>query len=355
MALSTSQVLVTGVSLILAASPAWAHQASSSQLTCGVRNRPTGLSAECLVPDAQLFTLAPLEKVKAALDEKRPVKVLALGSPAMSALGTGSASYPAWLEHELERLLPGSDFVMEHRATSGEMMEDGSHRIKGIVAEVEPDLVIWKVGTTEMLARVDTEEFARSLDETVKWMKEHDIDVVLVDPQYTASLVGDPGYKRLVASVETVARANALPLVFRSKAVRYLTEQRSNAGQNPFQLNELGYRCIAEHVVRAVLLGPRGHEVPPDMARPIHGIAAQKYEAGRLDRAHRDPVAGPEHQKLARPKGPPRSRPRQRPCRGRAPRKLDRTERSPLPQAARRRSHSAAGAGTAEGRLPVMI
>ena len=89
--------------------------------------------------------------------------------------------------------------------------------------------------------------------------------------------------------------------VFRSKAVRYLTEQRSNAGQNPFQLNELGYRCIAEHVVRAVLLGPRGHEVPPDMARPIHGIAAQKYEAGRLDRAHRDPVAGPEHQKLARP------------------------------------------------------
>jgi hypothetical protein len=32
-----------------------------------------------------------------------------------------------------------------------------------------------------------------------------------------------------------------------------LTEQRSNAGQNPFQLNELGYHCMAEHVVRAVL------------------------------------------------------------------------------------------------------
>ena len=141
--------------------------------------------------------------------------------------------------------------------TSGEDLEDASDRIKGVVAEVEPDLVIWKVGTPAMLARIDPEEFARSLDETVKWLKEHDIDVVLVDPQYTARLADDPSYKQVVASVAAVARANAVPLVFRSKAVRYLTEQRSNAGQNPFQLNELGSRCMAEHVVRAVLLSIR--------------------------------------------------------------------------------------------------
>src|SRR5215218_6044000 len=258
MAHSITHVLAAGVSLVLAASPAWAQ--SGEQLSAETQSTgrvDPSLSAACFVPDGKLFALAPLEGVKAALDEKRPVKVLALGSPALSALGTGSASYPAWLEHELERLLPGSDFVMEHRATSGETMEDASERIKGMVAEVEPDLVIWKVATTEVLARTDAEEFARSLDDTVKWLKEHDIDVVLVDPQYTARLAGDPGYNRLVASLEAVARANAVPLVFRSKAVRYLTEQRSNAGQNPFQLNELGYRCMAEHVVRAVLLSIR--------------------------------------------------------------------------------------------------
>ena len=264
MAHSITQVLAAGVSLLLAALPAWAQ--SGEQLSADTRaaeRAEPSLSSECFVPDRKLFALAPLDGVKTALGEKRPVKVLTLGSPAMSALGTGSGSYPAWLEHELERLLPGSDFVMEHRATSGETMEDASDRIKGMVAEVEPDLVIWKVGTTEVLARTDIEEFARSLDETVKWLKEHDIDVVLVDPQYTASLAGDPGYTRVVASVEAVARANAVPLVFRSKAVRYLTEQRSNAGQNPFQLNELGYRCIAEHVVRAVLLSIRQPDGTP--------------------------------------------------------------------------------------------
>ena len=258
MALSTSQILAAGVSLILTASPAWPQ--SGEKLPAEMHSigpADPGLSVECTVPDGQLFVLAPLGTVKAALNEKRPVKVLTLGSPAMSALGSGTAGYLAWLEHELERLLPGSDFVLERRVTSGEDLEDASDRIKGVVAEVEPDLVIWKVGTPAMLARIDAEEFARSLDETVKWLKEHDIDVVLVDPQYTARLADDPSYKQVVASVAAVARANAVPLVLRSKAVRYLTEQRSNAGQNPFQLNELGSRCMAEHVVRAVLLSIR--------------------------------------------------------------------------------------------------
>src|SRR5215212_10435012 len=249
MAHSITHVLAAGVSLLLAALPAWAQ--SGEQLSADTRRAESAdpsLSSQCFVPDGKLFALAPLDGVKTALGEKRPVKVLTLGSPAMSALGTGSGSYPSWLEHELERLLPGSAFVMEHRSLSGEVLEDASDRVKGLVAETEPDLVIWKVGTPEMLARVGAEAFAQSLSETVKWLKEHDVDVVLVDPQYIASLGDDPSYKRVVASVEAVARADAVPLVFRSKAVRYLTEQRSNAGQNPFQLNELGYRCMAEHV-----------------------------------------------------------------------------------------------------------
>jgi hypothetical protein len=71
------------------------------------------------------------------------------------------------------------------------------------------------------------------------------------------SLADDPSYRRVAASVEAVGRANAVPVVFRSKAIQHLTEQRTNAGQSPFQLNELGYRCMAEYVVRAVLLSIR--------------------------------------------------------------------------------------------------
>jgi len=87
----TFQILAA-VSLILAASPV--SPQSGGQLPGGAPSSDPRLSAECFVPDTQLFDLAPLEVVKAALDEKHPVKVLVLGSSAMSALGTGSRASP---------------------------------------------------------------------------------------------------------------------------------------------------------------------------------------------------------------------------------------------------------------------
>ena len=46
-------------------------------------------------------------------------------------------------------------------------------------------------------------------------------------------------------------------LVFRSKAVRYLTEQRSNAGQNPFQLNAEAGRCAPRPLRARPRLSPQ--------------------------------------------------------------------------------------------------
>ena len=48
-----------------------------------------------------------------------------------------------------------------------------------------------------------------------------------------------------------------MPLVRRFEAMRYLSGTRKRRGQsaNLFQLNDLGYRCMAEHVARAIALG----------------------------------------------------------------------------------------------------
>lgn len=125
MALSTSQILAAGVSLILTASPAWPQ--SGEKLPAEMHSigpADPGLSVECTVPDGQLFALAPLRTVKAALNEKRPVKVLTLGSPAMSALGSGTASYLAWLEHESD---PSSakDYAVQNAVRAGPLLTRG--------------------------------------------------------------------------------------------------------------------------------------------------------------------------------------------------------------------------------------
>ena len=278
MALPLAAALAIGLILqggIAAAQEASSRPAASAEPPSQADGVDPSLSPECRVPGSKLYTLASLRRVKRALRDHRTLKVLAIGSS--STLGGGSfspaASYPARLEDELERLTPGVDVEMINRGLSGEIAGGAAERLKNTIAGVEPDLVVWQVGTNDALARVDAETFSESLDETLKWLQAHKIDVVLVDPQYTASLADDASYKDIVRVIEDVARRNRVPLVHRYDATRYLAEHRERARllRNQFQLNDLGYRCMAEHVARAVtvsLLQPEPLQPEPPADPP---------------------------------------------------------------------------------------
>jgi lysophospholipase L1-like esterase len=215
------------------------------------------LSPECRVPGSKLYTLASLRAVKRALREQRTVKVLAIGSSSTVGVGASSplASYPTRLELELEKLFPGVNVDVENRGMSGEIAAGAAERMRNTIAEVQPDLVVWQVGTNDALARIDVEGFARALSETIEWIKSHKIDVVLVDPQYTKSLDQDEYFHGIVNAIQDVAKRDRVPLVQRYEAMRYLSGKRKAGAylaRDEFHLNDLGYRCMAEHVARAV-------------------------------------------------------------------------------------------------------
>ena len=232
------------------------------------------LSPECRVPGSKLYTLASLRRVKRALREHRTIKVLAIGSSSTLGVGASSpaASYPARLEGELEKLFPGVDVDVVKRGISGEIAAGAADRLRDTVAEVEPDLLVWQVGTNDALARVELKTFSDSLDETLKWLQAHKIDVVLVDPQYTASLAADDNYSHIVQAIEGIARKNRVPLVHRYEATRYLADHKEGGSlsRDQFQLNDLGYRCMAEHVARAVTVGL----LQPEPSQPAPGASS---------------------------------------------------------------------------------
>ncbi|GEP11023.1 SGNH/GDSL hydrolase family protein [Methylobacterium gnaphalii] len=236
------------------------------------------LSPECRVPGSKLYTLARLSSVKHALKEQRPVHVLSVGSSS-SGLGA-STSYPVRLENALERSLPNVDVQIESRALSGEVASGAGERLRTIVAEVEPDLVVWQVGTNDALARVDATAFADALKDTVEWIKSHHIDVVLIDPLFTQSVADDESYNELVHKVQDVAVAQGVPLVRRYEAMRFLSASSDKGSETHmlgrhFRLNDLGLRCMAEHVTRAITLSL----LQPDLAAtPTAGSQAKKAE-----------------------------------------------------------------------------
>src|SRR3954467_10678147 len=82
--------------------------AQSPEQPAPLRGGNTSLSAECRVPVSELYSLAPLPRVKLVSQERRPLTVLALGpaSGSRSSQSGGLAPFPVRLERELERALP---------------------------------------------------------------------------------------------------------------------------------------------------------------------------------------------------------------------------------------------------------
>ena len=137
------------------------------------------LSPERRVPASELYDLAPLQRVKAAL--------AAQGACTRPCFCEGSAGgilapYPVRLERELEKMLPGIDATVQGRSFPGDVTADAVGTIMNITGETEPDLVVWQVGIDDPSAQAEIAPFSEALDEIIAWFRSHEISAVLVKP-----------------------------------------------------------------------------------------------------------------------------------------------------------------------------
>jgi acyl-CoA thioesterase I len=217
-------------------------------------------SVECKVKSPSYEGRSPLRYVRRALLQKRPVRVIALGSSSTVGVGASSplASYPVRLENDLEGVIDGLTVEMFTRGQSGEDAEGAAERLKAEVAEIKPDLIVWQVGTNDAVARIDPEVFGQELRDTLTWLETHKIDVVLIDPQYVERLAKDARYMSIVNEIATVASEKRVLLVNRYDSMADLARQhpgQSYLSSDRFHLNDLGYRCMAEYAARAIVAG----------------------------------------------------------------------------------------------------
>ena len=232
---------------------------------------PPALSRVCDAPSTDIAMPEPLPHLTAALQARRVIRVLAVGSS--STVGVGASSqirnYPAQLEAILEKTFKGVDVVTINRGVSGEIASTTADRLKLQVALEKPDLVLWQVGTNDALARVGVDEFAATVRETLRWFREHEIDVVLVGLQYTPRVAKDEHYAAIRRALRDIASTENVLLVRRFEAMQFI--EKANEAQllsgDGLHLNDLGYRCMAEHIARAVVAGAF-YRRAPDTAHP---------------------------------------------------------------------------------------
>ncbi len=219
---------------------------------------PPALSPRCQAPAADIATPAPLPHLQADLEARRTIRVLAIGSSSTVGLGASSPAfnYPAQLETILEQTFKGLDVVIINRGVSGEISSATADRMKTLVALEKPDLVLWQVGTNDALMRVPVDEFKATVIDTVRWLREREIDTVLVGLQYTLKVSKDEHYKGIRMALRDIAMSEGVLLVRRYEAMEFIENAKAGPLLSPdeLHLNDLGYRCMAEHIARAMVV-----------------------------------------------------------------------------------------------------
>jgi len=233
------------------------------------------------------FAPVTLAHAAKALRDRKRLKVLAIGATPLNERDQTQGHY-ARVEKVLETNFKGVDVEIIDRGVSGEMARDGAERIKTEVALVQPELVFWQVGVADALALTPANEFKKVLSQTVVWLQEHNVDVVLIGLKYQRSLAGNEGFQKLRRAIRDVVREHAILRVGHYESIEAIDRLRRQEGEpaSELDLTDAGSVCLADFLSRALAVGlfskPRAG-TPSEQVSPASGAATGSGQTDPLE------------------------------------------------------------------------
>jgi lysophospholipase L1-like esterase len=221
-----------------------------------VAPEPPTVPKEC--GQTGVVSAMPLPNSALALQQRKKITILAIGASSSAVLGGWRSGSPPLLEQVLEKTIKGLDIEIINRGFSGELAEAAGERIKIEVALNHPDIVLWQVGTNDALAHVPVENFRLAVSNAVRWLKSHNIDVILVGLHYMKHLVQDPNYQAIRKSLGQIATSEHVLRIGRYEAMEVLSRASTTSGrpeQEAFGLTEAGYNCMAQYIAHNITVG----------------------------------------------------------------------------------------------------
>ncbi len=225
--------------------------------------------AACNVGDALPARIAALPGFSAALESKKHVRIVAIGSSSTEGAGASSAAatYPSQLHALLQLALPGDRFEVINLGIGGETAGKTVERLRRDIPGLSPDLVVWQVGTNDALNGVAIPDYEKTVRDALQFLKTGHYDTLLVGMQWTRKLAGNPNYVATRDATVHVAGLEGVTIVSRYDAMRKLADASGRedfTGPDHLHMNDRGYRCLAEEVAvtlaHAVTLAAAGEQ-----------------------------------------------------------------------------------------------
>lgn len=224
-------------------------------------SKAEGAAPVCTAPEELLRLTFPLERVKGRLKDGRPVKIVAFGSSSTYGYGASSpvASYPARLEAELRKLFPRQQITVINRGINGNQTREELARMERDVLAENPDLVIWQLGTNELVSGRDVRTVPADLSKGLKRLKAMKIDAVVMNMQFASRITGHPGLEHLRHAIARASAHEGVNTFDRYAIMKSWMEEQGYPEQQFLQgdllhPNDWSYDCMA-HLIVTMLQG----------------------------------------------------------------------------------------------------
>ena len=193
-----------------------------------------------------------LPRLLARLDQKRSLKIVAIGSSSTAGAGASSPanSYPDQLEADLARRFPGHLVDVVNAGANGQEVPDMLARLDRDVLAHLPDLVIWQFGSNGLLRGRPLAELEAGARIGIERIRATGAEVVLMDLQHAPRIDSVPARDELLAMMERLGRSTGAAVFHRYRLMKSWAASLG-AGYSrmvhPDQLHmtDASYRCMA--------------------------------------------------------------------------------------------------------------
>jgi acyl-CoA thioesterase-1 len=220
---------------------------------------PAAAEEQCGFLPEHLLLGASLPKARAAMDKRKELEVVALGSSSTQGYGASSPfrSYPAELLRVLQKNYPGVKVTVYNKGIGGQDVTQMLERLERDVFVEDPDLVVWQLGTNAAIRSQNVAEFRRLLAGGIDQMHARGIEIVLMTPQYAPAFNSLDNEQDYLAAMREVAKRKRVALFPRYEIMRYWfeTEHLPYArfiNRDGLHLNDFGYTCIGRLLGEAI-------------------------------------------------------------------------------------------------------
>lgn len=220
----------------------------------------------CATPRVMLELGHDLPRLRAALEAKGEIRIVAIGSSSTAGAGASddARSYPARLAWHLRARFPELPITVENRGVNGEDARQMIGRFEKDVAALRPHLVVWQVGTNTILREDRVEHFRKIIRAGVRELKATGADVVLMNPQYAPKVTANPDHVSMLRILADIGRAESIGVLRRFDIMRHwrevggLSEARM-LSPDGLHMTDESYDCLASALARSIdmtLAGP---------------------------------------------------------------------------------------------------